>query len=139
MRVLSLDIGTVRIGVAISDPEGRMAFPVETLAARPEAAAVARIAALVDERAIARVVAGLPLDLGGREGAAVRRTRRFLRNLASAVAVPIDEWDERLSSAAAEQSLVEAGVRRARRREVVDQVAATLILQSWLDAHRGSA
>lgn len=136
MRILALDIGTVRIGTAISDPEGRMAFPLETVPARPEVAAIERIRCLVREREVTGIVAGLPLDLEGREGAAVRRTRRFLGALGARVTVPIEEWDERLSSAAAEQSLVDAGVRRARRREVVDQVAATLFLQSWLDAHR---
>ena len=136
MTALALDIGTRRIGVAVSCAQERMAFPLETVAALPRSAAVARITRLAQEREVRVVVVGLPLDLRGREGGAVRRTRAFCAALADALETPIAEWDERLSSAAAERALLEGDMRRSRRKEVVDQVAATLILQSWLDAER---
>ncbi|TVQ97512.1 MAG: Holliday junction resolvase RuvX [Deltaproteobacteria bacterium] len=139
MRALALDIGSVRLGLAISDADGRMAFPLETLPARPADRAAREVARIVREREVEHVVVGLPLDLSGREGAAVRRTRRFVDTLRAHLGdIPVSEWDERLSSAAAERALLDLDVRRQRRREVVDQVAATLFLQAFLDA-RGPA
>ena len=126
----------MRIGVAVSDPSGRIATPVETVEAHPRSAAIKRIVELVASTGAERVVVGLPLTLDGTEGQTVRRTRQFVAGVAERVPVPIVEWDERMTSLAAERSLLESGVRRQRRREVIDQVAATLILQSWLDAGR---
>lgn len=134
-RVLAIDVGAVRIGLAISDPDARIATPLETVAGRPRAAAIARIVEVLKSREIARIVVGLPLDLDGREGQAVRRVRTFLDALRAHTSLPIDEWDERFTSVAAERSLVEADVRRAKRKTVIDQVAATLLLQGYLDAN----
>jgi putative Holliday junction resolvase len=133
--VLAIDVGAVRIGLAISDPDARIATPLETVAGRPRAAAIARIVEVLKSREIARIVVGLPLDLDGREGQAVRRVRTFLDALRAHTSLPIDEWDERFTSVAAERSLVEADVRRAKRKTVIDQVAATLLLQGYLDAN----
>jgi putative Holliday junction resolvase len=132
-RIAGLDVGTVRIGVAISDPTGRMAHPRETVAARPLAAAVDRVAAILAEAQIRRVVVGLPIDLDGKAGRAVRMVRLFTRALVERTGVEVVEWDERLTSVAAERMLVGADLSRARRRQVVDQVAAAMILQGWLD------
>lgn len=134
MRIIGLDTGTRRIGVALSDTSGRLASPVETVAGADVKAACQRIAQLVTESSAVAIVVGLPVDMSGREGPAVRRTRNFTRVLEQVVQVPILEWDERLSSAQAERSLLANDLRRDRRKEVLDQAAAVLILQAWLDS-----
>ena len=136
MRVLGLDVGSRRIGVAVSDPLGLTAQPwdvQETSPTDPDAAAVA-LAALAARLDVTCVVAGLPLDQRGEVGRQARRVLEFLDRLRAHVSVPVETWDERFSTAAAERALLEGGVRRARRRQVRDKVAASLILQSWLDA-----
>ena len=134
MSVLALDIGSVRIGVATAN-ELRIATPLETIDARPRRAALERIRQLVDERRVVTIVVGLPLQLDGTEGVAVRKTRRLVDALREvAPDVEIAEWDERLTSVAAESSLIESGVRRKARKKVIDQVAAVLILQGYLDS-----
>lgn len=134
MRVIGLDIGQKRIGVARSDASGRLATPVETVMAPTPAAAAARIATLAAECGAQGVVVGLPVELSGKEGHAVRRTRRFVEVLQRVLPLEVFEWDERLTSAAAERSLIESGVSRRERKDVVDQAAAVLILQGWLDS-----
>ncbi len=140
---LGVDVGDVRIGVAVSDPDGLLATPVETVAAgRP---ALDRLRALAREHEAVAVVLGLPRSLSGAEGPAAAKARAFGRALAAAVApVPVRLVDERLSTATAERSLRVPGTRSARpgarngarRRSVVDQAAAVVILQSALDAER---
>lgn len=134
MRVIGLDTGTRRIGVALSDTTGRLASPVETVAGTDVRAACQRIAQLVAQNHAVAIVVGLPIDMTGNEGPAVRRTRNFTRVLKQATSVPVLEWDERLSSAQAERSLLANDMRRDRRKEVLDQAAAVLILQAWLDS-----
>lgn len=134
MRIIGLDTGTRRIGVALSDTSGRLASPVETVAGADVKAACQRIAQLVTENSAVAIVVGLPVDMSGKEGPAVRRTRNFTRVLEQVIQVPILEWDERLSSAQAERSLLANDLRRDRRKEVLDQAAAVLILQAWLDS-----
>lgn len=104
------------------------------MAAHPRSQAILRIVALVRETGAERIVVGLPLTLDGVEGQAVRRTRAFVAGVEERVDVPVVEWDERLTSVAAERSLIEADVRRDKRKQVIDQVAATMILQGYLDA-----
>lgn len=138
MRAAGLDIGTVRIGVAVSDPSGTLAHPRETVSARPPEAALDRIVTVLREAEVETVVVGLPIDLEGREGRSVRMVRMFIRALTKrAPDLRVIEWDERLTSVAAERALTGADVSRARRRRIVDQVAAAMILQGWLD-HRGN-
>lgn len=137
MRALCLDVGTVRIGVAVSDPGGRVATAVETIAARPVPAALDRIVELVSGYDAGAVVVGLPLTLDGTEGGSVRRVRALTAALARRLNCPIVEWDERLTSVAAERALIGVDVRRDRRREVLDQAAAVLILQAYLDGRTG--
>ena len=134
MRVLGLDIGSRRIGVALSDPSGRIAMPLQSVEARPRRDAARQIAALIAESEVERVVVGLPLELNGHEGGAVRLIRTFVAELSALTSVEIAEWDERMTSVAAERALIESKVRRVKRREVIDQVAATFILQGYLDA-----
>ena len=137
-RVVGIDPGQARIGVAVSDEEKSIAFPRETVAARGGwAEAAARVRDALSEDDIELVVVGLPLRLDGTEGEAARRARRFGEALAAAMAVEVTYWDERLTTVAAERSLREMGRRGAKHREVVDQSAATILLQGFLDANTG--
>jgi putative Holliday junction resolvase len=134
LSILGLDIGTLRIGASGSN-EARIATPLETIPGRPRKAALARVVELVEERGVETIVVGLPLELDGTEGIAVRKIRRFTASIAGALPeMPIVEWDERLTSVAAESSLIESGMRRKARKQVIDQVAAVLILQGYLES-----
>lgn len=141
---LGVDLGSVRIGVALSDPDGLLATPVETVPAG--AGAIERLTALAAEHDVVEVVLGLPRSLSGGEGPAAALARTFGRALAAAVAPrPVRLVDERLSTTTAEQALRgrRPGRRpgrhgQARRRAMVDQVAAVVILQSALDTERAS-
>ena len=132
-RILALDVGSVRVGVAISDPLGMTAQPIEVIDRRRVDPFV-RTAELVREHGVARIVVGRPLRLDGSTGPAVAAVDEFIATLAAHVEVPIEPWDERLSTAQAQRDMIHAGVRRAKRRESIDKVAAALILQSYLDA-----
>ena len=136
-RSLGLDVGARRIGVAVSDEEGTFAQPLEVIEAGDLARAQRRILELAAEHEVTIVVLGLPLSLsGGDQGISVARVRRLAQDLSSRFEGRIELFDERLSTTAAERMLVAAGVRRNRRREVVDKVAAAIILQAYLDAAR---
>ncbi len=134
-RAVALDIGTRRIGVALSDSGGTVATPYEVVQrAGDRARDHGRIADLVDEAGAEVVVVGLPLSLDGTMGPAARAILDEVDELRAALAVQVVTWDERLSTVEAERSLRVMGVKKGNRRRVVDQVAATVILQSWLDA-----
>ena len=134
-RALGLDIGTRRIGVALSDSAGTVATPYEVVDRSGERARDhRRIAALVDEAGAEVVVVGMPLSLDGSVGPAAQAVLDEIDQLRGVVAAEIVTWDERLSTVQAERSLRAGNVRKGKRRRVVDQVAATVILQSWLDA-----
>ncbi len=135
-RLLAIDVGSIRIGIAVGDRETGIATPLSTIAGRPRAAAVAQVATLIDDEGVDEVVVGLPLELDGSEGRAVRKTRQFVEALQQIVDITVHEWDERFTSVAAERALLEADVRRGKRKEVIDQVAATMILQAFLDRAR---
>jgi putative pre-16S rRNA nuclease len=134
-RVLGIDVGSVRIGLAVSDETHTLASPLATLPNDPRTL-WPRLAREVQERQVARVVIGLPRRLDGSEGEAAELARRFAAEVERRTAVVVEFWDERFTTAAAERSLIESGVRRRRRREVIDAVAASVLLQSWLDARR---
>ena len=134
-RALGLDIGTRRIGVALSDSAGTVATPYAVVDRSGERARDHRsIAALVDEAGAEVVVVGMPLSLDGSVGPAAQVVLDEIDQLRGVVAAEIVTWDERLSTVQAERSLRAGNVRKGKRRRVVDQVAATVILQSWLDA-----
>jgi len=135
--VLGLDPGERRIGVAVSDPRGVAAQPLRVIERASFAEDAARLRELVEARKAERVVVGLPLGMDGEAGPAARSARRYANRLRRELQVEVVLWDERLSTAEAERSLLSAGESRARRREVRDAVAAALILQSYLDAQRG--
>jgi putative Holliday junction resolvase len=137
--LLGLDLGTKTIGVAISDPDRRLATGVETIRRKAFAADAARILALAGERRAIGIVLGLPINMDGSAGPRVQATRAFARNLARLTELPIALWDERLSTAAVERELIAADMSRTRRAKVIDQHAAAYILQGALDRLRGMA
>lgn len=136
-RAIGIDFGTKRIGIAVSDAGRMVATPFETIKRvgdrTVEHGRIADIAAEIDATVL---VVGLPLSLDGTDGLAVRTIRSEIRGLAKRVALPIEEYDERFSTVTAERSLREMGTRGQQRRDVVDQVAAAVLLQGWLDARR---
>jgi putative holliday junction resolvase len=142
-RRLGVDVGKVRVGVALSDPDGILASPLVTVPRDMGAAAdsvpadIAELVRLVTEHEAVQVVVGLPVRLDGSEGAAAIDIRAYAERLARAVGhVPVVLADERMSTVVASRRLAERGVRGKRQRAVVDQAAAVEILQSWLDAQR---
>lgn len=134
-RLLGVDLGQVRIGLALSDPLGMTAQPLEAVPAVGPRKDVERVAVLASERDVATIVVGLPLLLSGEEGDGARSARLFAERLSDRLGqVRIELWDERLTTVQAERVLIEGGVRRRRRKQLVDGIAAALILQSFLDA-----
>jgi putative holliday junction resolvase len=135
---LGVDLGSVRVGVAVSDPAGLLASPLTTLSRDPAGDTdLAELARLVTERGAVEVVIGLPRSLSGRRGPAAQAAEQYAAALAARIApVPVRLADERFTTTAASRTLAERGISSRRRRPVVDQVAAVLILQGWLDAAR---
>jgi putative Holliday junction resolvase len=135
---LGVDVGTVRVGVAASDPAGFLASPLATLRRDIAGGAdLAELARLVAERQAVEVVVGLPRSLSGRRGPAARAAEEYAARLAAQIdPVPVRLADERLTTVAATRALAERGISSRKRRPVVDQEAAVLILQGWLDTAR---
>jgi putative holliday junction resolvase len=133
-RVLGLDVGSKRIGVAISDPLGITAQGLETLQRQNKRLDFERLTQLVRHHDVAEIVIGFPLRMSGAEGTQAEKMQRFAEELRERVGLPVHLWDERLTSAEANRLLRETDMSIQRRREVVDQMAAVLILQSWMDA-----
>jgi len=134
MRAFGLDVGTKTVGVAMSDPLGLTAQALTTLRRTGLRADLAALRRLAETHGVTRAVVGLPLNMDGSEGPSAARSRAFGEALATALELPVDFWDERLTTVAAERALREGDVPARKRRLVVDQVAAALILQGWLDA-----
>lgn len=134
-RLLGLDIGHRRIGVAVSDPMGMVASPRGYVLVGRDAG-LGEVCALVKRLEAVRVIVGLPLAMDGRERDAAQGVRAWVERLRERVRVPIELWDERLSTTAAERALLESGMRREKRKVRRDAVAAALILQSYLDAQK---
>jgi putative Holliday junction resolvase len=138
-KVLGVDFGERRTGVAISDAARVIAFPRETLdCPRLDQAAAAVVRIAVAEQ-VAEIVVGYPLNMNNTSGPRAARTDEFLAELAKRTAIPLKKWDERLSTKIAESVLIAAGTRREKRRGVVDKLAAQIILQGYLDATGGAA
>ena len=137
-RILALDPGTKRIGVALSDELGWTAQPLETFERKSLNVDIAHINELVRRHEVREIVIGMPIQLNGRMGPAAQSVQQFLEALQAAVGVPVVAWDERLTTKAAEQMLIEADVSRKKRKGVVDRVAAALLLKSYLE-HLSSA
>lgn len=134
---MALDYGERRVGVAISDPEGRIAFPLETIErGRGKGSAVARIRELVGEYEVGRIVIGLPLHMDGRSGPEAERVRAFGSQLARETRTPVEYLDERWTTLQAKRALAPAGSskrRRAKKRASLDPVVAAILLRTWLE------
>lgn len=131
--IAGLDLGTVTIGVAVSDLMQSVATPLETVKRKKFGVDAARLLEITSARQISGLVLGLPRNMDGSEGPRCQATRAFARNLERLTPLPITFWDERLSTVAAERALLEADISRKRRAEVIDHVAASYILQGFLD------
>jgi len=131
--IMGLDLGTKTIGVAISDRLLSVATPTETIKRKKFSVDAARLLEIATQREVAGLVLGLPRNMDGSEGPRCQSTRAFARNLEPLTELPITFWDERLSTVAAERALLEADTSRKRRAEVIDNVAASYILQGVLD------
>lgn len=132
-RALGIDLGEARVGVAVSDDLGMLAHPLETIQVK-SGNVVERVAALALARQAATVVVGMPRNMDGTFGPAAEKAREFIAALQAACTSRVVPWDERLSTVAAQRSLQEAGRKARDQRAVIDQVAAQIILQSWLDS-----
>ncbi len=137
MRYLGIDPGRVRIGLALADDVLRTARPLRALEHRREAADVTAIAGVAREYEVTRAVVGLPLNMDGSEGPAARHARALAASLGAALGVPVELFDERLSTFEAETRLRDRGFSAKDRRARVDAEAAAVILQGWLDRRRG--
>ncbi len=138
MRILALDHGTVRIGVALSDELKMLATPLEYLPAEPFAQLVERLRQIIREKEVELILVGLPRNMDGSYGPAALKVQEFVAALRSALTVPIQTWDERLTSVQAHRYLTQGGVRGRERRQKVDQMAAAILLQSYLDSRSGA-
>ena len=134
MRILALDPGTKRIGVAVSDEMQMIAQPLEFILAAPFVDFLARLKEIIREKEIELILIGMPRNLDGSYGPAALSVQEFVAVLKDAVPIPIKTWDERLTSAQAQRFLIQGGVRRDRRKLKVDQTAAAILLQSYLDS-----
>lgn len=135
MRILGLDVGSRRTGAAISDPDGVMAMPLMVIEGTGSGydSVVERIRGLLNEYEVQRIVVGMPRSLDGVLGKQAEEVQEFVSRLSQEVKVPIDTWDERLSSAAARRMAIEARGSKGRRKKEVDDLAAVVILQGYLD------
>ena len=134
MRILALDHGTVRIGVATSDETKLIATPLEYISAAPFADFLARLKEIIREKEIELIVVGMPRNMDGSYGPAALKVQEFVAVLRDALTVPIKTVDERLTTGPAQKFLVQGNVRREKRREKVDKTAAAILLQSYLDS-----
>lgn len=135
-RTCALDLGAVRIGVAIEDELGMMAHPRGVLSAKPRPAFLESLKQLVAEEAITRIVVGFPIDMRGTEGEAARRTREMAQVIADATGCDVELVDERLTTTQAQRAITASGLKREKARARIDEAAAVEILQAWLDSRR---
>lgn len=136
MRILGLDFGSRRVGVAISDPTGKMAQPLTVIERKTRDADIIAISKLIDEYKVDEIVVGIPVSMTGELGPQAQVVLEYIDRLKETIKVPIQTWDERLTTALAERALLESEVKRGRRKEVIDKVAAAAMLQSYLDSKR---
>jgi len=135
MRIMGLDLGDKKIGVAMSDPLGWTAQGLEVIASKGSAEDdLKKIQEVARQYGVEKVVVGLPRNMDGSPGRRAKKAREFAGRLARVLDIPVDLWDERLTTVAAEKLLIEADLSRARRRQVIDKMAAVLILQNYLDS-----
>jgi putative Holliday junction resolvase len=133
MRILGIDHGTKRIGIAISDELGMIAQPLEFIPAEPLNNSLARLKKIIDDRGVELLLVGMPRNMDGTYGPAAAKVNEFIATLKTVITTPVKLWDERLTSAQANRVLIQANVRRDKRKEKVDMTAAAILLQSYLD------
>ncbi len=133
MTVLGIDFGTRRIGLAVSDPDGKLALPAGTLERRDVARDLEALRQVIEERGVERIVVGLPIHMDGRVGPEAQAARAFAETLGQEVGLPVETFDERWTTQEAERALRETGRRGKKKKGVVDSVAATLLLRAWLE------
>ena len=134
MRVLAIDHGTKRMGIALSDETATIAQPLEFILAEPFNDFLARLKQLIVEKQVDQILVGMPRNMDGSYGPAALKVQEFVAVLKETIAVPIKTWDERLTSAQANRMLIQADVRRDKRKQRVDAAAAAILLQSYLDS-----
>lgn len=133
-RVLGLDIGHKRTGIAISDESQRISFPQGIIETEDRGVWIEQISQRVEENQIGEILVGLPLNQHGEEGEDARKIREFIALLRAKLIIPVVEWDERFTTVQAERALIFGDISRKKRKRVVDQTAATILLQSYLDS-----
>jgi putative holliday junction resolvase len=134
MRILAIDHGTKRMGIAVSDPLQMIAQPLEFIPSEPFDRFLERLKAILSEKDVELIVIGVPRNMDGTYGPAALKVQEFIAALKDIIAIPIKAWDERLTTVQANRFLIEADVRRSKRKEKVDQTAAAILLQSFLDS-----
>jgi putative Holliday junction resolvase len=134
MRILAIDHGTKRMGIALSDELKMLAQPIEFIPAEPFSQFLTRLKELLHEKEVELILVGMPRNMNGSYGPAALKVEDFVAALKNAITVPIKLWDERLTSAQANRFLIEGNVRREKRKEKVDKMAAAILLQSYLDS-----
>ncbi len=132
-KALGIDLGDARVGVAVSDDLGMLAHPLETISTQ-STNVVKRVLALASERSVETIIVGMPRNMNGSHGPAADKAKAFIEELRRETTLPIVSWDERLSTVSAQRALQEAGRNTRKQKSVIDQVAAQIILQSWLDS-----
>ena len=134
MRIMALDYGTKRVGVALSDELGLIAQPLEFIPAEPKDECLRRLKEIVDSKSVTEIVIGIPRNMNGTYGPAAESARAFADSVKTALSISVKTWDERLTTVQANRALIESGMRREKRRQKVDQTAAAILLQSYLDS-----
>jgi len=134
VRILGIDYGERRVGLALSDPFGSLALPLRVAEVTGDKQAVRAVGEAVEEFDVERIVVGLPLNMNGTEGPMAEKVRAFVSRVGQACGIPVEMWDERLSTGLVERTLLQADVSRKKRRKVRDKLAAQVILQGYLDA-----
>jgi putative holliday junction resolvase len=134
MRILAIDHGTKRVGLALSDELGLIAQPLETVPAEPFGALLQRLKEVVREKQVEQIIVGMPRNMDGSYGQAALKVQAFVSVLKEAIVIPVRTWDERLTSVQANRFLIQAEVRRDKRKLRVDKTAAAILLQSFLDS-----
>jgi putative Holliday junction resolvase len=136
-RVMALDVGERRIGVALSDSTRLLASPLTTLLAQPRPRVIAQIVSLVATHEVTELVVGLPLTMAGERGTQAQQVLKFTDELQASLTIPVELFDERLTTVAAERMMLDLGMRPEQRKARIDEVAAPIILQDFLDSRRG--
>lgn len=138
MRIIGIDYGEKRIGIALSDCSGIIAMPHKVIECKCEKTVLNEIMRICEDTGADKIVVGLPLNMDGSSGKMSDTVKSFCESLCKTTGLPVEKWDERLSSAQAERALLEGDLSRSKRKQVIDKVAAQMILQSYLDAQEDS-